>query len=207
MVYPYVLTTDKFKKFLLEIPVIGKPNKMTLTKIKSMGYKSSNHERFLPAIKFIGLIDSNGVPTARWQNLRGNFKTALADAIIAGYNDLFSQYPNAQQRDNEALKTYFGVHTNLGDTAVTSMVGTFKAFCDLADFSQVVKGAETLVQVVSEPSSSAGDSQPTVSRTFVHGDGITVNINVQLQLPPDPTGDIYDKFFVALKKHLLDDGK
>jgi hypothetical protein len=34
-------------------------------------------------------------------------------------------------------------------------------------------------------------------------DGLTVNINIQLQLPGDATAETYERFFEAMRKHIL----
>lgn len=171
-----------------------------------MGYTSSADQRMLPAIKFIGLTDASGNPTDLWKELRSSFGTAIAKGLLQGYAELFYQYPDAHKKDDEAIRNFFLEHTELGSAAVSKVVNTFKALCEIAEFD----GAET-----HSPRTSAGESSPPpVKRKSGRKEnqyaqigttvgGMTVNINVQLQVPPDATGEIYDKFFEAMKKHLF----
>ena len=198
MTYPYVMSGPKLNGFLKKLAEVGKPDKITLKYLKSLGYTSSNDKRMLPVLKFIGLVDGNGVPTADWKAFRVKPESAVAAGIRKGYAELFSQYPNAQQKDDEALRQFFSAHTDLGVGAITKVVSTFKALCQFAHF----EAAEaTSAEAPPKPIPKA-PKVPAVTKTGHMGEGPTVNINVQLQVPADATGEIYDKFFSAMKKHL-----
>lgn len=202
--YPYVMGTDKFVGFLKKIPEIGLPDKFQLKNLKSLGFTSSNDERFIPALRFINFLDSSSIPTNLWREARGKLGPALAQGIRTGYADLFSQYTNAFQKDDEALRTFFSVHSGTGKDAVTKMVATFKAMCSVADFDSEPRLAnnrsddQPIHEKHPNPAGS-NDSKPDYN-SFNHS--MPVSINIQLQLPPDPTGEIYDKFFAAMAKHL-----
>lgn len=196
--FPYVVGPQKLTELLKKIPDIGIPKKFTLKQLKSLGYTSSNDERFVPALKFIGLLGQSGVPTDLWHQARADLGVAVAKGVRAGYSDLFDQYPNAHQKDDEALRTYFTVQSGTGKDAVTRMVSTFKAFVDIADFGRTDSKAPKKKQADSPASNDpAGNSKELTSPAVP-----TVAINIQLQLPPDPTGETYEKFFSAMAKHL-----
>lgn len=200
--FPYVVGTQKLTTLIKTIPDIGVPEKFTLKKLKALGYTSSNDERFVPAMKFIGLLDSAGAPTDLWNEARAHLGSAIAKGTKAGYADLFAQFPNAHQKDEEALRTYFTVHSGTGKSAVARMVQTFKAFAELGDF----KGASEGNSVDEGPRaySSSTKTKPSEPAANVKPSTIapSVAINIQLQVPADPTGEIYDKFFAAMAKHL-----
>lgn len=202
--YPYVMGTDKFVGFLQKIPDIGMPDKFTLKNLKSLGYTSSNDERFMSALRFIGFLDTNGVPSSLWKEARGHLGAALAKGIRSGYSDLFSQYSNAFQKDDEALRTFFSVHSGTGKEAVTKMVATFKSMCSIADFSSASQETDTETDQSTKTATVQEKSRKINSQGVSSGSpgGMPVSINIQLQLPPDPTGEIYDKFFAAMVKHL-----
>jgi hypothetical protein len=203
MSYPYVQSPEKFVSFLKKLPVIGIPAKFTVKALKSLGFTSSNDERFIPVIKFIGLLDSTGVPTVLWKEMRANAATALAKGLRQGYADLFSQHPNAHQLDDEALRTFFSVHSGLGAAAVARMVSTFKTVSQLSDPNTL---AADIVEEASEDApvradASSNSRKPRITQTN-GSEGMTININIQLQVPADATGEIYEKFFEAMRKHL-----
>jgi hypothetical protein len=202
MSFPYVVGTAKLVSFLQKIPDIGIPEKFTLKNLKSLGFTSSNDERFIPAVKFIGFLTTTGQPTDLWKEARAHLGRALGKGIRAGYADLFNQYPNAHQKDDEALRTYFSVHSGTGKDAVTRMVQTFKSLCSIAEFqatgqaSDTPKGSELGAEREKE-------KIPNRERAAIHVTDVpTIAINIQLQLPPDPTGEIYEKFFASMAKHL-----
>jgi len=75
------------------------------------------------------------------------------------------------------------------------MEQTFKELCGLADFEAVV---------VTEP--AAKPITPTIKEVAEIPTGVrpvTININIQLQLPATEDVTIYDNLFSALKKHLF----
>lgn len=199
MSFPYVLGTQKLTELIRKIPDIGVPEKFTLKTLKSLGFTSSNDERFVPAIKFIGLLNQAGQPTDLWKEARANLGRAIAKGVRAGYADLFQQYPNAHQKDDEALRTYFSVHSGTGKDAVTRMVQTFKTICALGDF-EAAGSPEPDQERTQEQERGRGSAHE--QRDSSRANGPTVAINIQLQLPPDPTGEIYDKFFESMAKHL-----
>jgi hypothetical protein len=201
--YPYVVGTGKLVDLIKKIPDIGVPSKVTLKTVKGLGYTSSNDERFLPTLKFIKLLSADGTPSELWNQARGNLGGALAAGLKTGYSDLFQQYPNAHQKDDEALRTFFTVHSGTGKEAVTRMLSTFKALCAAADFGK-------LMQNTAAADGATADSkveEPTDRHASNHGHGssgnaMPVSISITLQLPPDATGEIYEKFFAAMAKHL-----
>lgn len=47
------------------------------------------------------------------------------------------------------------------------------------------------------------DSLPSITKNIGGQNGVTLNINIQLSVPETTDEKVYDKFFEALKKHLL----
>jgi hypothetical protein len=208
MTYPYVASPEKLKTLLNKMATeVGIPGQCNIKFLRSLGYTSSNDNKLLGAVKFIGLVDDGGTPTELWSELRANSKVAVAKGVRQGYVDLFSQYPDAHLKDDEAVRTFFSAHTSLGSQAITKIVRTFKALCEIGEFSGAQPTASTKTKSAAKdeskvPKTGSAEKTDTVVNTQEIIDGITVNINVQLQVPPDATGDIYDKFFEAMRKHL-----
>jgi hypothetical protein len=192
--YPYVMTPDKFREFVHKLQISGKPPRVDLKYIKSQGYKSSNHEKFPKPLKFIGLIDGSGVPTDRFGALRdkADGKARIGSYIREAYADLYSVHNDAHQKNNEDLRNFFTAHTNLGEAAVSAMVATFKALCQFATFDETVPAEET---TVSQPP-AAKDAAPPSPRS------VTINVNIQLSIPPTTDSEVYDKLFSSMAKHI-----
>lgn len=198
--YPYVPATEKIAQFFKKIGDIGVPEKFSNKTLKSLGFTSSNDARLVNLVKFLGLVEQNGTPTGLWKEHRTKPRVAMAKAIHAAYSDLFQHYSDANQRDDEALRTYFAANSSVGAAAVGMMVSTFKTICRLADFSSVDQMEHDVAQVAR--TSRRTEHHPRV-RANAGTDGMTVNINIQLQLPADATPETYERFFEAMRKHVL----
>lgn len=194
--FPYTMSPKHLRGFFLHIQRAGIPPKVTFKYLQQVGFKSSWDRRIIKILKFIGFINSSGVPNTRWKNYRDKSKAkkVLAVAVKEAYIDLFSTFPDAYRKDDEALQNYFSAHTNLGGRALRAVVDTFKTLCELSDFEVPLK-VPTEKEIPEEPEKR----KKRVDREFA------LNINIQLQLPATEDASIYDKLFAALKKHLFPD--
>jgi hypothetical protein len=136
--YPYVASPDKVGELFKKIGEMGVPKKFTNVTLKSIGFTSSNDTRLVGLVKFLGFTDPSGTPAPLWTDFRKQPRAAMAKAVRSAYSEMFEHYADANERDAEALRTYFAATSSLGALAVTQMVGTFKAVCRLGDFSTVV---------------------------------------------------------------------
>lgn len=103
--FPYLTNPASLRKFLEKIRTVGVPEKVTIAYLASLGFKSANDRPIIAALKLLGFADGSGVPTETWQRYRPR-ETAgavLAQAIRTTYSELFSIYPDAERKDNEAL--------------------------------------------------------------------------------------------------------
>ena len=201
--FPYLTNPASLRKFLEEIRTVGVPAKVTLAYLESLGFKSTNDRPILSALKFLDFVDSSGTPRENWQKYRPK-ETAgavLAAAIRTAYSDLFAIYPDADRKDNEALRNFFSTHTKVGEATLNLIVRTFKTLCEAADFSAESLGADE----ADEPGKhTGGKGKPVVlmGKEKSHY-GPAININIQLQLQATEDAKVYDNFFAAMKKHLF----
>jgi hypothetical protein len=195
--YPYVQSPGRLVGFLKQLRTIGKPARFTIDTLRALGYTSSNDRGFLRVLRFLGLIGPSGEPTPRWEAMRARFEVAIADAIRTSYADVFSQYPDAPRRDDEALRAFFGAKTSVGGAAVAKMAATFRALCSILNFSE-----EETKQPTTETGVGTPVGPPSISRS--EGDaGCHVIINIALSLPADPSGEAYERVFEVIGRHLL----
>jgi len=177
---------------------------VTFKYVESVGFTSSNDRAIITTLKFIGFISSSGVPTDVWRAYRNKSqsKKVLATALRKSYGTLFTTYPDAQRKDNEALRNFFSSHTSVGEGTLSYMVRTFKTVADMADFGSPGETLEEELEGEEESLESTG-GEKVVKRKLTTGNGMTVNINIQLQIPATDKAETYDSFFAAMKKHLL----
>ncbi len=204
--YTYTQNTGSLIGVIKAIGNHGIPSKFTNRELPVWGYKSSNDRNIPNVLKFVGFLDSSGAPQDGWRQARTDPEGAVAAGVRSGYAELFQTFPDAHRKDAEALTNFFKAKTTVGDAVVKQMVSTFRALAqfgnfDTADNAKVDNNAEGAATLLSPNNSSKTVS---VIPTIVSGQGMTINLNIELSVPADATGDVYDKFFAAMKRHLID---
>lgn len=199
--YPYTTVPSKLRDLLKRAPSMGVPEKLTVAWLKKAGWTSSNDATIIPVLKFVGLLASDGQPSALWDAVRAqdsSGKTRMAAAIRKAYGDLFSLYPDAHRKDAEALRNFFRAHTNAGEQAQTKMLQTFQVLTEFADFE-----SDAPAEPVKTTPTTSQKSKDTPKDARVGVPGMTLNVNIQLQLPATADGEVYEKLFEAMRKHLI----
>ncbi len=144
--YPYAHVSAKLKDFLDKIPSTGVPDKVTYNELAARGFKSTNDRSILSVLKFLVLVDNEGVPTENWTLYRnkGNNKLLLAELTRKSYLELFAMYPNAYERTDEEIRNFIASKTKVGEDTIQRIVTTFKMLCSMSEFSTVSDEPEDL---------------------------------------------------------------
>ena len=184
-------------RFFATIQGVGVPTKVNRAYLATVGFKSSNDHALIGLSKSLGFLDASGNPMARWSDYKDKNKApkVMTDAIKTAYTDLYSTYPDAEKKDDATLQNYFARTSGVAESVARLMVRTFKNLCGLADF-----GAGAVEEHVITPTARAGEK---VSEIPLGMKPITLNINIQLQLPATEDATIYEALFSALKKNLF----
>ena len=195
--FPSTQNTGNLIDFLGKISEVGVPQKLTGKGMSQYGYTSSNDRSIVTILKFIGFLTDAGEPTELWKESRTDSKKTVAAGIVSGYQRLYQTYPNAHQKDVEALTNFFKSRTDVGDTQVKRITNTFRSLVEYADFSD----QSDRVQPAND---SKNDERPKVQPPEQPNSAqvMEVNLNVQLTLPADESGKVYDAFFKSMRKHL-----
>lgn len=207
---PTIVSPKSIDRFLTVISSAGVPAKVDTNYLKSVGFKSGNDTALIKIFKTLGFLDGSGVPTDRWRSYKDSTKSkkVLGEAVKAAYSGVFGIYPDANRKDDEAIRNWIRTETGGSDLAVQRMLSTFKTLVGNADF----EGLEELSHtggVAQRTTSSNGQAvqTPVISAPIATKSGPIVNVNIELQIPPTNDPVIYENFFAAMKKYLLDDGK
>jgi len=199
--FVYTTVPGKIKMLLAKIRQVGIPPKATVQWLKTLGFSSSNDSSLLGVLKFVGLIDSNGVPATAWSGYRGaHYKSVLGDAVRRGYNELFSVYPDADRRSQTELDHVFSTNSTAGKQVIAKTIATFKALADEAEFSVAGEEANRLASA-----SSAHLPVPAAlkqSKQSVPGALPNLHIDVQVHISPEASPDQIDQIFASMAKHL-----
>lgn len=200
--FVYIVKTGSLKSFFRKIIDLGIPEKITTKWLESIGFKSSNDRAIMSLLKALKFIDASGIPTDKYRQYRNSSlsKGIMAKAIKEYYSSLFKLYPNANEKDIEALNNFFRSHTNVGDKALTLMTSTFRALCELGDFGSEIKIPE---HPKGEEISKRG--LDVNNQTRAQNKKVIINLNIQLTLPETENEEIYNKLFKSMKQNLLDE--
>lgn len=198
--YPYIQTPNSLRKFLTEMKKWGAIDKLTQTKLESLGYKSKNERAIISVMKFIGFLSEDGTPTESFRafKVESKSKAVMAAALRKSYSELFALYPDANVQSPEKLRDFFKGSTDAGEKVVSYTVNTFRTLCESADFE-----AEATAYTTGETGRSEERTIPVGRNEVTSGKGVTINVNIQLQLPTTENAEVYDKIFQSLKKHVL----
>lgn len=207
--YPYVLAVSRLKELITKLHTHGVPAKATTQWLEALGYKSKNDRPMLQVLSFIGFTDHSKTPTDVWRSYRGHdYQHVLGNAVANGYRELFEFYPSANRCTPEELSSFFGTKTSAGQRSITAMSGTFLTLCELSDFGNVsVAGdvSQPHVQMVQAPGAPNPADQATSRRITGAGNGLTVNLNIQLALPESADEKMIKALFEAMRENLIDD--
>jgi len=198
--YPYTAKVSSLEDFLKKMATRPEPPKVTQEYLKSIGYTSSSDRQTIPVLRFIKFIDNEGVPTPFFKQFRDTRKSRaiMAQAMRESYAELFETVSNPCQATNEDLDNFFRTKTGRGETMLEITVNTFKSLCTFADFAAA---PATITPTLPTPVPAPMPS-PVVQLPITR-EGVTVNVNIRLELPATQDATVYDKIFESLRKNLL----
>lgn len=205
--YPYTTVPNNLRKLIKQLPSLGSPPKATQKWLEGIGFTGGNNRSLLPVLRHVGVIGSSGEPTDYWKALRSEDKVKFAKAVRDTYPDLFSTYPNADKQTTETLTTFFRTHTGLGEKAQSYCVRTFQVLVEFGEFEgpDVPSEAEEQDEKAGKPDkASAKKPDPAKEKRQAQPTQVplALTVNLQIELPPSADGEVYDKLFAAMGKHL-----
>jgi hypothetical protein len=208
--YPYTTVPNNLRKLLQKLPDIKTPEKATQRWLESIGFSGGNNKTLLPVLRHVGVISKSGEPTDYWVAVRSGNKAKVAEAVRAAYADLFAIYDNAHAQDSEALTSFFRTHTRVGEKALTYCVRTFKVLTEFGDFETPSQGKPKIAEERADKPAAgraASEGNGSTSSTTRERSGnlsqpLSLTVNLQIELPPSAEGEVYDKLFAAMAKHL-----
>ena len=87
----YTQAYGTLEEFFGKIRDAQAPDKFTHQILKDLGYKSNNHRPFIPLMKSLGFLSSDGSPTQRYHEYRNHSKSKdiMGEALKEAYADIF----------------------------------------------------------------------------------------------------------------------
>jgi Family of unknown function (DUF5343) len=196
--YPFATSQTGLKKILQGIPGWVTPGKVTGSWLSGVGFSGGTAAQSLAALRVVGVVGSDGQPTALWTALRTKNRAKFAEGVRAAYPQFFSTYADAHRKDTEALLALVRSQTNYGEETQKRVVATFKTFCEFGDFDADAPDDDDEPEVI-QPKDKGSKAK---SQQVAGGGTVALTVNLQLQLPESADGDVYEKLFAAMAKHL-----
>lgn len=202
----YLQTTKNLQNIINSLVSAKAPERFTNKFLEDLGFKSTNDRLYIGVFKGLGLLDENGIPTQRYHQFLDQSETGrvLAIGIQEAYEDLFALRKDAQTLSNDEVKGKLKTLTQgqKSDNILLLMANTFKALCDVADWTC---NDNVLNQPVVPDEISSENLGETVSKgALINKEGkMNLHYNIQIHLPETTNMAVYDAIFQSLKKHLL----
>ena len=201
----YLQTTKNLQNIINSLVSAKAPERFTNKFLEDLGFKSTNDRLYIGVFKGLGLLDENGVPTQRYHQFLDQSETGkvLAIGIQEAYEDLFVLRKDAQTLSNDEVKGKLKTLTQgqKSENILLLMTNTFKALCDVADWT----GDDNVGQTFAEDVTQDKTQEDNVTKVDLINQGRKMNLhyNIQIHLPETTNMAVYDAIFQSLKKHLL----
>lgn len=202
----YLVTSKNAEAFFNAIRTAKAPDKFTTKFLKDLDFTSSNDRLFIGVLKGLGFLDESGVPTERYFAFLDHSQSGriLAEAIQDAYDELFALNKNAQNLTADEVKGKFKslTHGQKSENVIGWMANTFKALCDLADWSKPTETGKKKAPSEPPPTETppARDAPTAVEPVAQE---LELHYNIQIIMPESRDQAVYDALFASLRRHLL----
>ncbi|PNW25767.1 DUF5343 domain-containing protein [Formosa algae] len=182
------------------------PDKFGHQNLKDLGYKSNNHRPFIPLMKSLGFLSSDGSPTQRYHEYRNHSKSReiMGQAIKEAYSDIFLIKSNPTDKDKDLVQGKFKSYHNASDNVAKLHTNTFYALLDIADLNHNVKPKVVVEQKEKQSTQTENKPQDTPLPKTLSASKVGLHYNIQIHLPATKDVEVYNAIFKSLKDHLID---
>jgi hypothetical protein len=206
---PYLIATGNLPKILDKMQHAGAPETFNIDFLKDLGFTSSQDRPTPKLLKYLGLLDSNGHPTAAYKEFMDHTKArkVLAGRLRVAFDDLFTADRKANEKNAEQLKGWFKTKTGVSDSVADKMARTFKTLSSYADFSDPAPAPavedQTEEQVLNDKGQATESKQQRSASTAMSGGGIGLVYRFEIHLPDTQNVDTFRAIFRALREELM----
>ena len=206
---PYINSTGLIPKIFGKIQDAKVPERYTQDfQSTVLGYGSGSARPFIPFLKRMGFIESDGRPTDLYRQFRNGDSSgaAMAEAMRRGFSEIFKRNEFAYNLTPDKLKNLVVEITGKGkaDSSVKGITASFLACNSLADFDASPFEEMTNGEDYKENESPRGKSlieyTPRTPRSKHLGLSYTINLN----LPETDNIDVFNAIFKSLRENILD---
>jgi hypothetical protein len=201
---PFLNSYGLVSKILTKIKEAKTPDRFTQDYLgNTLGYTSGSAKTFIPLLKRLGFLSSDGVPTELYKQFRNpdHSKTAMAKAIRQGFSQLYDRNEGVHTLDKRGLEGLVVQATGLdqGSPTLRAIVGTFEGLKGFAAFDDRELKSEKPQEEKLTDEKSKDDGRVSEEGEFRLGLSYTIN----LVLPKTEDVAVFNAIFKALRENLL----
>jgi hypothetical protein len=227
--YPYISGAGNISSI---IALLRKnfPNSVTTDTIKKYQLAPNNESSLLNVLQFLGLLDSESKKTETATKIftmhsDDDFRAAFSELVKTSYNELFDLHgADAWKLERANLIGYFRQADKTSDIIGQRQAAVFQVLageCGYLDASVDAKkpsqkskaSAPTKVAAVSKSEKAKAHPKVDVNpptRNQVSDDDlttrkVTLNVRIEVNLPPGAPPETYDAIFKSMRDHLLNE--
>lgn len=209
---PYVSSTGLLQELLKKIQEAPPPPRFNQDYLFSnLKFKKSGSTLpFIPFLKRLGFISSDGTPTDIYKKFRNPDKKvsgqAMAQAFGVAYADLYSRNEYWYKLQNNDLKNFLVevLEVEPKNGALGMLIRTIETLKPYANFDapsidEIVDESET----IEVKNSKTEPADKPDKRKHSDIDGINLSYTINLNLPETSDIKVFDAIFKSLKENLL----
>ena len=199
----YVQAVGQLPEFFAKIQEGQAPERFTLQHLKDLGFTSSSHRTFVPLLKALGFLSSDGSPTERYHDFRNKARAraVMGQALKEAYSDLFLIKERPKDSDRDLIEGKFKSTHNASDRVAKLMAATFFALLPLADLDAPDVKAFVPERAAEKPTA---EQPPPGSPVMPPPAAPPLHYNIQIHLPATKDIEVFNAIFKSLKEHLLE---
>lgn len=208
---PYMVSPGLIAKILAKIQEARRPDRFTQDFLETkLGHSGGSAMAFIPLLKRMGFLASDGVPTRLYDRFRNTSTqgAAMAEGMRAAYSELFERNEYAYEMPKEKLTSLIVEITGAAkeDRVVQAIVSTFLALKNFADFEAKEHEDGTVERGKSAPTSAAEQERqlPVPQRSYAsEAVGLNLAYTINIVLPETTNPEVFTAIFRALKENML----
>lgn len=202
----YTQAYGALEEFFTRIRDAQAPEKFTQQILKDWGFKSNNHRPFIPLLKSLGFLSSDGAPTQRYHEYRNHSKskTVMGEALKEAYSDIFLIKAHPTSKDKDLIQGKFKSFHNVSDNVAKLHTSTFYALLKLADLNKMNKQPFANKESTTEKEEATPIEEKKDLYTELSTSKLALHYNIQIHLPATKDVEVYNAIFKSIKEHLID---
>lgn len=206
MAPPFLNATGLVTKILDKIIEASQPERFTQDFLSTkLGYSGGSARPFIPLLKKLGFIASDGTPTQLYAQFRNpeNRGAAMNQALRTAFKEIYDRNEYAHDLPREKFKNLVVEVTGLepDNQIVSAIVGTFQNLKAYAKFDLPASTGNGKVTVLEKSEPTA--TPPTPPPAAQNSSGLNLSYTINLNLPETTDVEVFNAIFRSLKENLL----